>query len=386
MKFFLIVLASFITFLLTACAYHDAPQPTTANVNLNTVGNNPTMYVAGLMGPAAVVWKNGVADTLDQGVIRSVFVSGNDVYAAGWKRTPLKVINNTFEGGDIAIATYWKNGVPVLLSDTSLNSYVHSIFVADGHVYAVGHSQARAGQSGVPFSAKYWKDGETITLLTPNASESYANGIYVSGSDVYVTGWIRAGNHRFAAAYWKNGVPTYLTDGTIDCTATSIVVSGDDIYVAGTVGFQDMNIEGGFLFGPGAKIYATYWKNNQAVTLSTTGSYASSIFVNGTDVYVAGAIGNASSAIVSTPFGDMSGNLATYWKNGVQINLNNDNQISLANAISVTQNGDVYLGGTINNQAVYWVNGARTYLPNNSSRIPTHNSVNGSNSYLYSVF
>jgi hypothetical protein len=338
------------------------------------------------MGPAAVVWKNGIADTLDQGVIRSIFVNGNDIDAAGWKRTPLNVINNTFEGGGIAIATYWKNGVPVVLSDTSHNSYVRSIFVASGRVYAVGHSQALTGELGVPFSAKCWKDGEAITLLTPNARESYANGIYVSGADVYVAGWIRVDNKRLAAAYWKNGVPTYLTDGTTDCTAAAIAVSGNDVYVAGTVGFQDMNIEGGFLFGPEAKIYATYWKNNQAVTLSTIGSYASSIFVNGADVYVAGAIGSASSVTVSTPFGGMSGNLATYWKNGVQVNLNDDNQTSLANAISVTQNGDVYLGGTINNQAVYWVNGTRTYLPNNSSRIPPPYSINGSNSYLYSVF
>ena len=375
MKFPQVVLISFLVFLLSACVNHDITPSTTVTPVINNVGINPNVYVAGAVGSAAVLWKNGIADTLGQGCIRSLFVDGADVYAAGWK-WQRKIINSLpFQ---VPVATYWKNGVPVVLSDTSRVSYVESIFVADNHVYAVGHEQNIAYRSGIPFKAKCWKDGLSVTLSSPDAINSDAFGVCVSGADLYVAGWTRNPNKRIVATYWKNGVPIYLTDGTKDCTAKSIVVAGTDVYVAGTVNFQDANTEGGFVIFPQAKCIATYWKNGKPFALSTEGSYASSIFVNDTDVYVAGTISTETAVVGPTPFGLSGGNVATYWKNGVQINLNDDNQESLATSISVTQNGDVYLAGTISFQAVWWVNGSRTYLSNDLSGI--------SQSSLYSIF
>ena len=72
---------------------------------------NPTANVS-----TAKLWKNGVefsiSDGLHQAGLNSVFVSGNDVYLAGYENTVHE-----------ERAILWKNGVPVELSlDYELNS------------------------------------------------------------------------------------------------------------------------------------------------------------------------------------------------------------------------------------------------------------------------
>ena len=71
------------------------------------------------------------------------------------------------------------------------------------------------------------------------------------------------------AKYWVDGQEIKLSDGTNNAKANSIFVSGSDVYIAGS--------DNG----------AVYWKNNAEIRLS--GSNASSIFVSGNDVYVGGS-------------------------------------------------------------------------------------------------
>ena len=69
----------------------------------------------------------------------------------------------------------------------------------------------------------FWDNGAAIEL-TPFAFNSntnaLANGIAVSGSDVYVCGTLVDPNTTNIAKYWKNGIEVSLEDGT----ASSIFV------------------------------------------------------------------------------------------------------------------------------------------------------------------
>ena len=127
-----------------------------------------------------------------------------------------------------------------------------------------------------------------------------------------------------------NGQEIKLSDGTQDASANSMVVHNNDLYIAGS--------DNG----------AVYWKNNNEIRLP--GNNASSIFVSGNDVYVAGAHDSK----------------AVYWKNGTEVALVStkvygDYGSIAANSIFV-QGNDVYVAGYDGPNAVYWKNGEEIYL------------------------
>jgi hypothetical protein len=168
--------------------------------------------------------------------------------------------------------------------------------------------------------------------------------------DVYVAGYEVNGSNLDIAKYWKNGTPVTLGGGTYGSWATSIFVSGSDVYVAGREGSATHDI-------------AKYWKNGIAVPLTdgTGDGYASSIFVDGNDVYVAGTESLASG-------------VATYWKNGVPVDLTDGTNSAFAWSIFVSGT-DVYVAGyeykttqvgpnqyVENPVAKYWKNGVPTEL------------------------
>ena len=80
-----------------------------------------------------------------------MFVSGNDVYAAG---------DNLFYG-----ATYWKNGTPVYLSKNTItpSTYVRSIKMSGNDVYAAGYEIDRTNPE-VRYIPRLWKNGNIISL------------------------------------------------------------------------------------------------------------------------------------------------------------------------------------------------------------------------------
>ncbi len=332
---------------------------------VNNIGDNPTIYTTGVSEGVAISWKNGIADTLNANAwTQSVFVSNDDIYVAGWM----------WGSNNRAIATYWKNGKPIFLSDSSKNTYAQSIVVSGKDVYVVGYEMQ--SNLGSPSIAKCWKNG-AVTSFSTTGSGSVAVAAFVAGSNIYVAGWQWFPNKQAVATYWKNGSPTSLTDGSSPSMATSIFVSGSDVYVAGTVNYELANVfPVGEIHGLGKEGIATYWKNDNPVELSNNGR-AQSIFVNGNDVYVAGSI-YSSTVNDITPLGNVNGDLAVYWKNSVLVNLIDNNLNSLASSISVTANGDVYTAGTIDNQAVYWKNNsvAKTFSP----------TITGGGSYLNSIF
>ena len=222
----------------------------------------------------ATYWNDGNKSALGAGtygsIATAIAVSGADVYVAG------------VEGnGTNDVAKYWKNGVPVALTDGTQRGFANSIAVSGSDVYVAGGEQSLG--SAV---AKYWKNGAPVVL--PDLGQgALAQSIFVSGPDVYVAGWQNKTTqidptHSVSAAvatYWKNGVPTELTNGTTLSIAYSIFVAGPDVYVAG-LACQTLTA--------GCAL-ATYWKNGIQVELTNaTDTTASSIFISGTHIYVSG--------------------------------------------------------------------------------------------------
>jgi hypothetical protein len=128
--------------------------------------------------------------------------------------------------------------------------YVHSpVLTKDGGAYALVDVDVNYRSSeAYPYdylrdrcyrynAAAYWKDGEVVFLDVPrgDAARAAARSIFVSdANDVYIAGRVKAPERGGEyAVLWKNGAPSYLSDGARCARPASIFVSGGDVYVAG---------------------------------------------------------------------------------------------------------------------------------------------------------
>jgi uncharacterized lipoprotein YajG len=280
------------------------------------------VYVAGKSATQAGYWKNGVFNSMpsDCFYANCIFVAGIDVYIGG--------VDNSY------YPKYWKNGVGVstLVTPGHNGGGINSIFVSGTDVYTAGADVVNGAQS-IP---KCWKNANPVTLNYQYGGD--AHSVFVSGSDVYVAGsqWSGPSGGNAIATYWKNGIPTSLTDATSNSYAQSVFVVGSDVYVAGYGG-------------------ANYWKNSVAIPLSLPANYTAygwSVYVSGTDVYVSGSYRD----------------LAKYWKNGSMVDLTTTQPLpsTFESAVSVTGLGtDIYIAGNDASKGYgYWKNGSFTVLPN----------------------
>jgi hypothetical protein len=169
--------------------------------------------VAGQRSGEVTLWKNGVPQPLGgSGSALSVFVSGYDVYAAGY-------LSGTSARRD---AVLWKNGVGATLSDTR-RAAANSVFASGGDVYVAGHKEIL---SDIP-TAHLWKGGAPQAFGNPQV-ESDACSVFVLGDDVYVAGYEY--DYRYhtqgyrTAKLWRNGAIHDLSDGKGDAAALSVFV------------------------------------------------------------------------------------------------------------------------------------------------------------------
>jgi hypothetical protein len=307
------------------------------------------VYVAGFElsssgHPTAKYWKNGAMTALSDGskdtYAESIFVSGSDIYVAGygWK--------GPAGPGNKDVAKYWKNGILVDLTDGTKQAQAYSVYVSGSDFYVAGYETETSGD--INAAAKYWKNGSAVTFTRgSNTAQAIAVSVFVSGTDVYAAGYEynyypAESVWRYAGVYWKNGIETPLFKGvsnssSVDAVATSIFVVGSDVYVTGYVGVAGLS-------------NAVYFKNGTATPL-TDGSQSSQgncVFVSGSDVYVAGYESNGT-------FG-----IAKFWKNGTSNSLTDGTVDALANSVYVS-GSDVYTAGQIYhgnqiNIATYWKN------------------------------
>jgi len=260
------------------------------------------------------------------------------------KDTNVYVAGSTIAPNGYVEATYWKNGTPVILHPNTPGKLTPSTAAA---VAIQGHDVYFAGNTSDNgyFIATVWKNG-IESYLPSNDPYSDTTGIFVSGDDVYVSGFSYTSlfEPTYTAKLWKNGIAVDLEYAT-NSTAVGVFVSGDDVYVAGSIGSP-------------TGTSAVYWKNGKAVILNSGNILAAggnSIYVDGTDVYVAGSAVYGPGDIVGKP------SVATYWKNGDAITLGDPSHYSAASFITIHK-GDVHVLGTLTidnlDQPVYWKNGA----------------------------
>jgi len=215
----------------------------------------------------------------------------------------------------------------------------------DGRVvYLVG-----ADWDGVNGILTVWKNREKQILQNnyTNASNydyTKIESLFASNNKVYVLGYVNFyGNTPQVQCLWVDGVPQKLDMDE----ASSVFVSGNDVYVAGSY-------DAGTLV-PGTndrKWNACIWKNGVRQDLNTGrgSSNALSVAVSGNDVYVVGD--NDANA-------QLRGG-AALWKNGVLQNLKDADDTEVY-AVFVFGD-DVYVGGSGKNdkylQSIVWKNGS----------------------------
>jgi len=153
----------------------------------------------------------------------------------------------------------------------------------------------------------YWKNGKDMkTFSEPADWYSEKHVAADSNGNVYIPGWRMKSHEVTYSAYWKNGSLKKLTS-SLDGEATDAVVSGSNIYFSGAHGHYN----GGIL--------AAYWQVGKSMTKVTKvktyglpknsvhSSRASSIFIGGSTVYMAGVV-NVINA----------GDVPVYWKKKTQ--------------------------------------------------------------------
>ena len=214
------------------------------------------------------------------------------------------------------------NGVPAAINF----NYVPEVFIAGYVTDASGYSRAA-----------YWKNG-VPTFLAGTGQNTYAQDIAIVNDDVYVVGY-RYTSSFAVARWWKNGTEMQVSDDVNFSVAESIVIDGNDVYISGYEG----NSTG--------KVVARYWKNGDPIDLTDGSTYAftSCIAVDGQNVYVGGNVMDIT--------GDQK---ATYWKDGFPNVLTTGVFIW---DIFVSGN-DVYTTGSIGPGAgvSYWKNGEAILL------------------------
>jgi hypothetical protein len=247
------------------------------------------VYVAGYENngnyDVAKLWINGkaksISDGKQDGNVWAVVVSGSTVYATGY---------------DGNLAKLWKmNGSTVTSQELPFSGALYSegaavAVAASGDVYVAGDMT----DDNNKIFAVLWKiSGSTITSqMLPTVGVnlgSYATGVYVSGNDVYATGYEYDAPNVAYPKLWKvsggTATATDLPKGSAGAYPKSVVVSGSTVYVSG-------KYEG----------EAAIWQDGVVKKLTSNGGLANAVFVSDGTVYIAGS----------------DNSMPVFWKDGVE--------------------------------------------------------------------
>lgn len=214
----------------------------------------------------ATIWVDGVPTVLsNEGLseANAVAVYNNDIYVAGTE--------SLGNGNDIL--KLWKNNISESLTDGKHHVEARDIVVSEGNVYIAGNQYIGSLNSSI---ATVWKNGQAISL---SDERSEANAVYVYNNEVYVAGYKEIYDKK-TAIVWKVGkeeTPLYSESDDLESIATDIYVDNSGVYVTGNLRNS-------------TKSTALIWKNKVVTVLSDVNNYseANALFVHNDDVYVSG--------------------------------------------------------------------------------------------------
>ncbi len=215
--------------------------------------------------------------------------------------------------------------VSLQLSDTTIAGGAFKIY----QVYALVNETVN-----MEHKIKVWHNG-TVTFISQGTSFKAGYGLFVDGTDYYVSGW-----NEVRPAYWKNTVYTSLS-ASLSGRAMAIVVDGGVVHMAG----MEVN---------GSQFGVKYWMNENGTFLTTpqftNNDYAGDMEIRNGEVFIAGSesISNGAS-------------MAAYWVDGVKTELSLPSENAGGEDMFIDTNGDVYVVGYLSAlpypKVVYWKNG-----------------------------
>jgi len=294
--------------------YYSVPDP-------NYVEGSESSYAVGNRLDVAAVWKNGtllyrLGDGKHWSAANSVYVSGKDVYVAGYDRSSANS------------ATVWKNG-EVMYRLGKGRAEAKSLYVVGQDVFVTGTKETSRGSAPTA-----WKNG------TEHTKKVLA--LCVHGKDIYVAAEEKEGR-KSVVTIQKNGVVEHRLDdgGGRDLEVASLFVSDKDVYAVGKGTWRS-----------GSSV-AAIWKNGALTRLvgEDSSSSAESVYVSGNDVYVAGS----------------NEGFVTVWRNGATLfRIGNDNFADYGRAKSIRLLGkDVYVSKEVQIEGEYdctvWKNGTESH-------------------------
>jgi uncharacterized membrane protein len=333
-------------FVITGCSSNKSGDPAPGGSTGATGATGTTgvmnVYTTGVIPAAnylskAVLWKNNVATILSD--------VPSEAYAITVKEGSTYIAGTILENGK-AITCYWKNNTIVKFND---NAYgvPNAIMVQGNDVYMAGSAFTSPTPPSSDF-AVYWKNGVMASLPMPlGTNTAIAYDIVINGTDIYVCGTAYSiASRRSFACYWKNGIPTLLSENSTNSYARAMAFKGNQFYIVGyTRGIFSTSTETG--------TRPTYWLNTVETTLVHPYINCSllDIKISGEDIYMLGSANED----------DLDKTAYVYWKNGVATTQNGKFHFGSIDVFG----DDIYLGGSthvgsINDNPKYYA----TYLKN----------------------
>ena len=199
-----------------------------------------------------------------------------------------------------------------------------------------------------------------VAIGCKRTPKEYVYDVYVVGTKTITGGAI---HNPFGAVLWKNGEASVLADGgASSASASSVFVSGNDVYVAGIVGNAPMG-----------EVAVASWKNGelQELTDRDCNRIATSLAVSGSDVYITGCA-----------FPDLDAlREGVLWKNGKPEVLTKRFNDAIANSVFVS-GSDVYVVGKEDGKAKLWKNEKAEELKNGDDVVANSVFVSGNDVYV----